>query len=196
MNRLILIFFLLVGYTLAAHPHSFIQNSNKLIIDSKGANQLQAQWIFDEMFTEMIMFDYDLDMNGYFDEKETQMIYDEAFTNTKSFNFFIDLTNNSKKILFDEVSDFTVSLVDEQLIYDFTLEFPEFESAFPQEIIALTYDPTYYIMIETDNKTGFLVSNQNKIRSTIDTYEKSVNFDLYGELPVTAFKIILKADND
>ena len=181
--------------SLFGHPHSFIDNSNIVTIGEQGVIQIQAKWIFDEMFTEMMLMDYDRDMNGFFDSSEAEFLYNEAFINTKDFNYFLEVSVDKQKIFFDKASHFTVDMIDDRLIYYFSLDVPKSGNTHTQEIILSTYDPTYYIMIDTDLKHGVELNAPDNLTVEIKGYERSIEFDMYGELPVPTFKIIIR-DSD
>ena len=58
---------------LSAHPHVFIRNTLTFVFDENGLKGIEQRWVFDEMFSAGIIFDYDTDANGSFDPVETSI---------------------------------------------------------------------------------------------------------------------------
>jgi len=42
-----------------SHPHVFIYNSIKVVFDEKGLAGFELKWVFDDMFSNMIINDFD-----------------------------------------------------------------------------------------------------------------------------------------
>ena len=52
-----------------AHPHVFIHNSVTIVFDENGLAGFKVDWVFDEMFSNMIIHDYDQNKNKKFRER-------------------------------------------------------------------------------------------------------------------------------
>jgi len=54
----IFLLFSLPGNALS-HPHVFIYNSIKVVFDKKGLVGFRVKWVFDEMFSNMLIYDFE-----------------------------------------------------------------------------------------------------------------------------------------
>ncbi|MCK5099032.1 MAG: DUF1007 family protein, partial [Desulfobacteraceae bacterium] len=79
---IIMSFFLLtaIGKTVHAHPHVFISQKIKIVFDEKGLAGFNMEWEFDDMFTSMIVGDYDVNKNQILEKNEVATIKEKAFS--------------------------------------------------------------------------------------------------------------------
>ena len=56
------------------HPHVFIDNSISIVFDEHGLAGFGIEWAFDEMFSAMIIHNYDRNKNGKFEAGEIEEI--------------------------------------------------------------------------------------------------------------------------
>ena len=78
------------------HPHVFIDNTVAIVFDGEGLAGFRLYWLFDEMFSNMLIHDYDKNGDGKFEEGEIKGLKRGAFSNLKKFNYFIRLKVNGK----------------------------------------------------------------------------------------------------
>ncbi|MBE9545948.1 MAG: DUF1007 family protein [Proteobacteria bacterium] len=134
------------GY-LFAHPHVFIDNTVTIVFDRNGLSGIRAKWVFDEMFSSMIIHDYDRDKDGTFSAAEIEKIRNGAFSNIKKFHYFTHVKIEGKDFIVKYVKDFSASLDNESVVYAFFI--PCHVAATPsyKEIKIFIYDDTYYVDI-------------------------------------------------
>ncbi len=191
---LISILALFAGFTaLTAHPHSFIDYSAKVIVDQSGFRAVEIGWLFDEYFTESIVVDYDMDQSGDFDETEVKAIYDEAFINVATFNYFLLLTLDDQEIVIDSTSDFSVSMREERMFYRFTVPLPESSA---KQFTVMSYDPTFFIFLEMKSTDDLSVQCPQGMKYDVLTDDRMIDFEMYGELPVKEYIIILGTSHE
>lgn len=180
---------LLLATLLAAHPHSFIDNRFDVSCDASGLQGLLVTWRFDEYFSESIIFDYDTDGDGAFEEAETKLVYDEAFINTANFNYFLDISIDGQSVTLETVEQFTPVIDGPVLIYTFYVPLPVRTDDGGHVVEAICYDPTYYINIDTDRQNGFSLTAPPELRVNASMQDRVIEFEQYGELPVHALII-------
>lgn len=180
------IIILLIGIELLAHPHTFITNNYLIEIDEHGIDKIKVEWLFDQYFSEAIFNDYDQDKDGDFAESEQKSIYEEAFINTRNYNYFLDISIGDKQMKIDQVDNFEAHRKGDCLVYSFSFFIPDSLNSLSNTSQIITYDPTYYISIDTPKADGLRIINNSSHRYQASLLEKWIDFDLYGELPVNA----------
>ncbi|MCK5098508.1 MAG: DUF1007 family protein, partial [Desulfobacteraceae bacterium] len=69
-----------VGKAVFAHPHVFISQKVNIVFDDKGLAGFNIEWEFDDMFTTMILGDYDANKNQFLEKNEVATIKEKAFS--------------------------------------------------------------------------------------------------------------------
>ena len=135
------------GRSLHAHPHVFIVQRLTVVFDDRGLAGIKVRWAFDDMFSSMIVGDYDQDQNGHLEPSEVKIIKEKAFTNISNHNYFTFVKIDGKPFEVKYIQDFSAVLKQNKLIYEFFV--PCHVAAIGQfkEIIVATYDPSYYTAI-------------------------------------------------
>ena len=111
--------FILASYTWA-HPHVFIEGKASFIFNKDGLESINVEWMFDEMFSTMILTDYDANKDKKFSANEVKKIKDEAFSNLKDYKYFTFIRINKKPFKVKYVTDFNVSMSGKNMIYHFS----------------------------------------------------------------------------
>jgi len=102
-----------------AHPHVFVDCTLTFIFDQNGFAGVKKRWVFDEMFSSMILNDFDKDRNLSLDPQEIAAIKKGAFANLKNFNYFTHIQINGKDFKVEFVTDFNAEV---ELFTDFVGE--------------------------------------------------------------------------
>lgn len=147
--------FVLMSSEVRAHPHVFIAQRLKIIFDDKGLAGINAQWEFDEMFTAMIVEDYDCNRNGKFEPDEIAIIKEKAFFYIKEFSFFHFIRINTRPFRVKYIKNFQALIDDKKLIYEFFIPCHVTATNQFKKICIATYDPTYYTAIFFTQKKPF-----------------------------------------
>ena len=162
---LVFIFFLCCSSLLYAHPHVFIDTKITVRFDDKGITGFQITWLFDEMFSSMIIGDFDENRDGTFSKREIENIREGAFSNLKNFHYFTYISVNEKGCSFSSVTEFTAAIHGERLIYRFFIPCIISLGGEEKMVKVAAYDETFYCDIafaETDpvslqNSNGYTV---------------------------------------
>ena len=129
------------------HPHVFINNASTFVFDDKGLSGFKMDWVFDEMFSNMIIHDYDKNKNGKFDNSEIEKIRKGAFANLKKFDYFTFVKVNGKSFKVRFVKDFSAKITKNRVVYHFFVPCHVRAAPFFKEIRISVYDKTFYCSV-------------------------------------------------
>jgi ABC-type uncharacterized transport system substrate-binding protein len=124
----------------SAHPHVFIEHSVRPLVGAHGLEGIEFAWVFDEMFSDMILFTFDADKNKAFSPAETKVLETKHFGNLKDYHYFVDLKLNDKSVPVAGIRDFQARVEKDRVIYVFTVPVKSAEGT----IDIAVDDPTYY----------------------------------------------------
>lgn len=130
-----------------AHPHVFITQRLNVFFDEQGLAGIRVRWDFDDMFAAMIAEDHDLNRNGALEDNEVREIKDKAFAFIAEYNYFTFIRIEGQPLVVKEVTDFTASLKDHRLAYEFTVPCRVQATSQFKKVSVASYDPTYYTAI-------------------------------------------------
>ena len=115
---------------LSAHPHIFIDIHLNIFEKNKEFKKIQVQWVFDDMNSEILILDYDLNRDRKFSANETQLFKDEVFNIlTAQYHSYTYLKLNSKDInISKRIADFTLSIRGNQFFQlSYTIDLSRFK---------------------------------------------------------------------
>jgi len=127
-----------------SHPHVFIYNSIKVVFDEKGLAGFKLKWVFDDMFSNMIINDFDKNKNGLFEQSEIETIKNGAFSNLKEFDYFTHIKISAKSFKVKFVRDFSAEIKDNILIYRFFVPCHVQAVSSLKEVKISIYDVSFY----------------------------------------------------
>lgn len=165
-SGLIVILLLLSTPFCFAHPHVFIENSITIVFNNEGLVGIKAKWVFDEFFTNMIVMDYDHNSNNQFERSEITTIQAEAFDNLVEYDYFTSIKIDGQSFQVKQVRNFSASLMDNQLIYEFLIPCSVSGDSVFKEINISQYDPTYYCNITLDKKQPVIYESEKGFESS------------------------------
>jgi len=193
--RFIIIFLIMISIVLVnfdilrAHPHVFITQCIDIIFDNKGMTDIKVYWSFDEMFSSMIISDYDKNNNKKLEPDEILNIKNGAFNNLKNFNYFSFLYINDIKSKVQEVKNFSARInKNKKLVYEFLVPCKVTAGKNFQKISFATYDTTYYTaLIFTKNQPIELINSDPFEVKTNISEDKSTSIYYNTVHPWTLF---------
>ena len=83
---------------LHAHPHVFISSLVAVDFEGPSLSRISVEWTFDELFSQMIVADYDRGKKGSFTEAEAAALKKGAFDNLRNYHYFLALYLDGKPI--------------------------------------------------------------------------------------------------
>jgi len=125
-----------------AHPHVWVDAALTFQINDSGLASLQENWLFDDIFTNAILSDLELDAASLATTIGQEKIREGAFAYLANFNYFTLIETGGKRLKIT-AKDFKASLRDGRLVYDFTvpLNLP-FDKV--KDFRAAVFDKEYY----------------------------------------------------
>jgi len=164
-----------------SHPHVFIVQRIEIVFDDKGLAGFEVQWKFDEMFSTMIVGDYDKNQNRCLEPDEIKAIKEGAFSYLSNYHYFTFVRIDGKPFEVKFVRDFWAGVKENKLIYRFFVPCHVAARSSYRHIVVATYDPSYYTAIfypedrpaALDNAGGFDV--ESAIRQDAST---SIYYDM------------------
>lgn len=180
MNKtvlLILIFLSAVwSLKLFAHPHMSIETSCEFNFQDSELKGFWVEFHFDKYFTLDMFNGFDENKDSLFDAMETEHIYNSAFINLKNYGFFISIREGDERKAPTAVSDFSVLVDHEILVYRF---FILYESPEKKEVYISISDPTYFCAVSfLDDPVTFSGSENLRPKfSIMDNKDSPVYYD-------------------
>jgi ABC-type uncharacterized transport system substrate-binding protein len=89
-----------------SHPHLFIDAGVVFQTQQETVTGIRYTWVFDDMFSRLVLTDYDIDKDQKLSEREISRIKKDVFDNLAHYNFFTHIEN----LRFQTVLDFTVTV--------------------------------------------------------------------------------------
>ncbi len=131
-----------------SHPHVFIETSMEFIFNESELKGFRLKWVFDEMFSSVVMQDCDKNKDILLDKKEIRIIEKDYFSNLKNYNYLCHLIHKDKKCEIKGVKEFNAYMnEDKKLVYNFFVPVNiELNEQF-KSIKLTVYDDTYYIAV-------------------------------------------------
>lgn len=163
------------------HPHVFIYNSIKIVFDEKGLAGFEVKWIFDDMFSNVIIHDFDKNKNGRLEPDEIKSIKNGAFSNLKSFDYFTHIKINKKAFKVKFVKKFFAEIKNNLLIYRFLVpcHVPAVSSF--KEVRISIYDISFYSSVFlTKNPVDFINASPYEFYHRIAKNKKDAYY--YGQV--------------
>ncbi len=130
-----------------AHPHVFMFNGVTVVFDQKGLSGFEIRWDFDEMFSSMIILDFDKNRNGRFEPSEIAGLETGAFSNLREFDYFTHIKIDKKPFQVKYVRNFSAEIENNILIYRFFVPCHVSATRKWKEVTISVYDREYYTSI-------------------------------------------------
>jgi ABC-type uncharacterized transport system substrate-binding protein len=128
----------------SAHPHVYVEARVDVVFDDNGLAGFKVTWVFDEMFSNMIAYDFDTNGNHGFDPGEVEGVRKGAFSNLREFGYFTRIRIKGKPFVVEFVKDFSVILHEGVMTYVFFIPCHVRAATAAKEIRFSMYDDTYY----------------------------------------------------
>lgn len=179
---LLIVSVFLIGESLAAHPHVFIDNSATILFDKLGFAGVEAEWIFDEMFSGTIIQDFDENKDGEFSGVEIKEIEEGAFSNLKNFDYFTHMRVNGENFKVEQVENFTARIAEANVIYNFLIQCPVKSEDFYKEVEIAFYDKTYFVQMLLKSEEPVAFRDTSNIDFTYEIFNDEKNSYYYGQI--------------
>jgi ABC-type uncharacterized transport system substrate-binding protein len=162
-----------------SHPHVWVDNKIKPVLDSEGITGFFVEWIFDETTSAVVLEDFDTDKDGKFSKEETEVVYNETFRLLAEDNFYTRIKVDGKDIPIQTPDSLVIETDGWVNTYRFFISCPVKVSSNPQKVILSQYDDTYFIDFAISKKVELqrLSGNYQVKTSVEEDKESSFYFD-------------------
>ncbi|MBN1546191.1 MAG: DUF1007 family protein [Syntrophaceae bacterium] len=164
-----------------SHPHVFLSNTVQVVFDEKGVEGFTIRWIFDEIFSSMIILDFDKNGNNRFEPSEIENVKQGAFTNLRNFDYFTHITINGTEFKVRYVTDFTAEILNDALVYQFFVPCHVQATETFKELRISVYDHTFYCDVALEeNSVTYQRQDSYEIVQQIGTNNDKAYY--YGQI--------------
>ncbi len=132
------------AFTLMSHPHVFLYSTVKVVFDEKGLAGVQVNWVFDEMFSSMIILDFDKNGNQRFELSEIESVKKGAFENLREVDYLMHIKIDGKPFKVKYVTDFSAEITTGKMAYRFFVPCHVQAKESFKEVTLSIYDVTFY----------------------------------------------------
>jgi len=184
----------LTATTSLAHPHVFFTASVEVVFDDEGLAGFEMTWVFDEMFSNMMIMDFDANGNGEFEGSEVRALKEANFSNLRNFSYFTHVTINGKPFTVEYVKDFSASIQDGRMTYRFFVPCHVSATESFKRIYLSVYDQTYYCNVQLKGKPVSYVNNDSfVVNHSIDINRDKAYY--YGQIHPEEIALRFKRSN-
>ncbi len=152
---------LVTGRVAAAHPHVWILADVNLRGTGGVVEALEIEWFFDEMYSALVIQDFDINGSGALDPEELQTIAELSTESLKEVNYFTVLALGEQRLPVAEVEELVVQVEDGILIYSFRVPLPDKVDPRQAEFGFALFDQTYYVDVQLNGRGAVKVSDQD-----------------------------------
>ncbi len=175
--------------TVCSHPHVFLYSTVKVVFDEKGLVGVQVNWVFDEMFSSMMILDFDKNRNRRFEPAEIESLKNGAFKNLRKFDYFMHIKIDGKSFKVKYVKDFSAEITDNKMIYRFFVPCHVRAEESSKEVRLSIYDATFYSSVFLEkNPVTYENRHAYEVEHTVEKNKEEAYY--YGQ--VYPEEIILK----
>ncbi|MDC7235430.1 MAG: DUF1007 family protein [Spirochaetales bacterium] len=140
------LFFLSLQY-ISAHPHMGLNSRCVVHWEGERIAGVELEWDFDKYFSADVIYSFDLDSNGIFDENELKEIYQFAFSNLENFNYFTFFRAGDERFTPERIENFNAWYKDRVVTYSFYIPLDDF---YERELYVSVYDFSFFCLVEYD----------------------------------------------
>jgi ABC-type uncharacterized transport system substrate-binding protein len=131
--------------TLSAHPHVFIDNRVTFLVSDRKIVGFRENWLFDDVFSDQLMQDYDADGDGKIGPAESAKLGHDTLPNLSQFHYFTYIWADGKAVPKITPTDFHASAKDKLVSFDFLVTLPK--PVDPATIAVEINDREYFVEV-------------------------------------------------
>lgn len=135
----------------ATHPHVWVDSRMEVVFDHDRVTGVRVTWIYDELFSDLIIAEFDRDASGGFETGEATRLTDELLLPMRAFNYYTHIRAGDDVLTIEAPTEPRFGIQDALVRVDFLVSLPA-EGIKPREVplsIGL-YDETYFVELMLD----------------------------------------------
>jgi ABC-type uncharacterized transport system substrate-binding protein len=136
-------FFMVLSFSVLAHPHSFISLRTEVVADNGQLTGFKMRWTMDEITSSDLLYDAGSAKPG---DEVWKKLAAEVMANVLGQHYFSELWHNGQHVKFDNRPDgYGLERDGHQAVLTFTLPLAKPLPLAGQTLTLSTFDPTYYV---------------------------------------------------
>ncbi len=172
-----------------AHPHAFADTSFLISFDDKGLASIRVHWEFDEMFSAMLLDEFDPNHDGKLSSKEVKTLEAEAFDYLKNFSYFTNIKVQGRNFTLKWVKDFQAWITKGKLVYQFVIPCHVAATKGVKTVDICPYDDTYYTCLTVVPHDAVQLETRPNIEVKVTMTKTRVDNDMLGLVHTTGVRI-------
>lgn len=177
----------------SGHPHVWIDNVTTFVFQDQRLSAVRLTWSFDEFFGTAIIRRFDQDRNNRFEPDELSRLQAGAFDNLKEYKYFTHILLDGKELPEVSIQDFTASVRNGQLVYEFTVPLPSPVDPAAVEVIVTIYDESYFVEVALDPNDPVRFDRMPSGQCAFAIREGSSNLTAFGIAPYQLVSLTCRA---
>lgn len=170
MKKALIPYLFLIGILLPAlshqaqaHPHVWVDAALVFSVNDNGLVSIRETWLFDEMFTQTLLGDLELTPQTLATTLGQEKIRTGAFAFLANYDYFTFIESNGKRIPITTPTDFKAHILEERLVYVFTVPL-NLETKELKDFRIAIFDKEYYAdILLLKNGIGFEVDGMVQV---------------------------------
>ena len=148
----------------AAHPHVFIENKVAFIFDAGKVTALRLDWVFDDIFSDSLLSQFDADGDGTFDELESKAVGEGVLPNLKMFHYFTYVWVDGKQLDSIDPTDFVAHANGDRIVaFQMKVPLPQPVDPRTAALAAEIYDREYYVQVDLAQQDPVQLENADGV---------------------------------
>ncbi|MCD8554601.1 DUF1007 family protein [Seleniivibrio sp.] len=165
---LVTLLIILTAAPVFAHPHVFVDVDVSIETGQGRITAIEQSWLFDDMFSAMMIMDYDKNRNGRLDLDEVAAFKKGYFDQFSESSYFTFIRNGKNTVKFTRATDFMPNVINGRLSCGFRLEMSVAVPVSGSDI--LIYDPAYYNSVKV-NSASVSGGDSKKVTAKIAVFD-------------------------
>jgi len=137
---------LLAARALPAHPHVYMEARMDFEMRGRECIGLWVEWSFDQVFSAMLIGDFDADRDGSFSAAESAVVQAKAFSNLSKYGYFTFIRKGATRSSPTTVDGFRASQSGGVVTYRFHMDLAG--KGYAGDFSVAIFDPTFYCAIK------------------------------------------------
>lgn len=131
----------------SAHPHVFVDNRVTFIFAGAKIIGFRENWLFDDVFSDQLLQDFDKDGDGRFNAAESDDIAKNTLPNLDQFRYFTYVWVDHKDLGKIPPKDFRASAKDKLVSFDFLVKLSKPVDPLKQDFAVEINDREYFVEV-------------------------------------------------
>ena len=158
-------FFMVLSWSAAAHPHSFISLQSEPVVKDGLLSAFKMRWTMDEITSADLLYDAGNAKPG---DEIWKKLAAEVMATVLGQHYFTEVWHDGKKVKFkNRPTEYGMEREEHQAVLTFVLPLAEAQPLSGQKYTLSTFDPTYYVDMsydkDSDARLGQSISQKCRI---------------------------------